>query len=260
MKLNLVDKQNKSIGEIEVSDDVFLEEPNKHLVHELLLMQQTRPVRLASCKTRAEVRGGGAKPWKQKGTGRARAGSLRSPLFRGGGVSFGPKFKINVTKMPKRSRLKALCSAITLQKDQLFVLDEFPGFKQPKTKDAEAFLGKFNNEGKKVLIILDQEAQEGLFKSVGNIEKCRAIHWQNLNVFDLFNSDITLVDQQSLKKIEDWLSNWKLRKGSKDLGPVVEAPKPAKKAAPKKAAVTTEKVPKKAPAKKVPSKKKEAGE
>lgn len=238
MKLNLVDKENKKIGDFEVSDDVFLEEPNKHLVHELLLLQQTRPVRLASSKTRAEVRGGGAKPWKQKGTGRARAGSIRSPLFRGGGVTFGPKFKINVTKMPKRARLKALCSAITLQKEQLCILDSFPVFKQPKTKDAEALLKNFNKEGKKVLFILDQEAHSTLFKSVGNIEKCKAIHWQNLNVFDLFNSDVTITDQESLKKIESWLLNWKNRKGTQAEevpAAVVEVKKTVKKAAPKKA-------------------------
>lgn len=217
MKLNLLDKSKKQIGEIEVSDEVFLEEPNLGLVHQLLLLQHTRPFRNAQAKTKSEVRGGGAKPWKQKGTGRARAGSIRSPLWKGGGVIFGPRFhEINV-KMPKRARLKALCSALSAKKDDLLILNELPSLNSPKTKEALNLLNSLETEGKKVLVIIDStnknsQALQGSFR---NIPKCRVIHWQNLNVHDLFNAETTITDQNILKNIEAWLLTRKNRKGIK---------------------------------------------
>ncbi|HEY9886612.1 MAG TPA: 50S ribosomal protein L4 [Vampirovibrionales bacterium] len=217
MKLDLYDKKNTKVGDYEVSEDVFLEEPNMHLVHELLLLQHTRIYRLASAKTRSQVRGGGAKPWKQKGTGRARAGSIRSPLFKGGGVIFGPQFKKNKrSHMPKRARLKALCSALTFKKDELILLDELPTYSEPKTKEAIKFLQSFDAADKKVLILIDQhsEEQKTILKSFSNLKKCKVLHWQNLNPHDLFNSEVTLTDKAAFKNIENWLLAWKERKGS----------------------------------------------
>ncbi len=216
MKLNLVDLSNKKVGDIEISDDVLLAEPNLGLAHQLLLLQHTRPIRNASTLTKGEVRGGGAKPWKQKGTGRARAGSIRSPLWRGGGVTFGPRTHEITVKMPKRSRLKALCSALSAKKDALIILDAFPKYSQPKTKEVISLLGKLEAGEKKLLVIVDQslESSETLMKSFGNLPKCRVIHWQNLNVHDLFNSEAIIADKEVLKKIETWLVTWKERKGS----------------------------------------------
>jgi large subunit ribosomal protein L4 len=217
MKLALLNNENKQVGDIEISDDVLLAEPNAPLAHQLLLLQHTRPFRNARTKTKGEVRGGGAKPWKQKGTGRARAGSIRSPLWKGGGVTFGPRFHEITVKMPRRMRLKALCSALSLKKEQLFIFDAFPKFTAPKTKEALAVINKLPAQDKKVLVIIDK-AQEshGFFqKSIANLPKVRVIHWQNLNVHDLVNADVTVTDQASIKNIETWLLGWKDRKGSK---------------------------------------------
>ncbi len=215
MKLNLLDKSKKQVGEIEVSDEVFLEEPNLGLIHQLLLLQHTRPFRNAQAKTKSEVRGGGAKPWKQKGTGRARAGSIRSPLWRGGGVIFGPRFHEITVKMPKRARLKALCSALTVKKDNLMILNELPNLSAPKTKEALNLLSSLEASDKKVLLILDQKTEnyETLAKSFSNVPRCQIIHWQHLNVHDLFNAEVTIIDQKNLKNIEAWLLTRKNRKG-----------------------------------------------
>lgn len=106
------------------------------------------------------------------------------------------------------------------------VLKAFPDFPRPKTKDAQELLEAFNKEGKKVLVILDLLNNEALSRSFGNIDKCRAIHWQNLNPFDLFNSDVIITDQTSLLKIEAWLLNRKLRKGQslQEVEEVLEKP------------------------------------
>lgn len=216
MKLNLHDKENKQIGDIDISNDVFLSEPSVHLVHELVLLQHTRKVRTASTKTKSEVRGGGAKPWKQKGTGRARAGSIRSPLWRGGGVIFGPKSQLRSPfKMPKRARLKALCSALSLKKEQLVLIDAFPAFDVPKTKEAISLLGFFRDDLRKTLVLVDQSEDEykNLQKSLNNIEKCKILHWQNLNPHDVMNAQLIICDQNTIKKIEAWLLTRKFRKG-----------------------------------------------
>lgn len=217
MKLDLYNRENKKIGDLDISEDVILEEPNSGLVHQLLLLQHTRPFRKASTKTKGEVRGGGAKPWKQKGTGRARAGSIRSPLWRGGGVTFGPRPHVNSVDMPKRARLKALCSALTLKKEDLKIIDSFPQWTEPKTKEAVSFLKSFDATEKKVLLILDQNSEESkvICKSFSNLPKCRIIHWENLNVHDLFNAEFAITDQVIMKNIEAWLVTRKDRKGSK---------------------------------------------
>lgn len=218
MKLPLLNIQNKQVGDIEISDDVILAEPNAHLVHQLLLLQHTRPFRNALTKTKGEVRGGGAKPWKQKGTGRARAGSIRSPLWKGGGVTFGPRFHEITVKMPRRSRQKALCSALSLKKDQLIVLDAFPNLSQPKTKEALSTIENLSATGKKLLVIIDQtkDNYSNFHKSILNLPKSRVIHWQNLNVHDLVNAEVIITDKDLIKNIEGWLISWKERKGSKE--------------------------------------------
>lgn len=218
MKLDVVNIENKKIGDFEISEDVLLKDPSVHLVHELLLLQHTRPARLASTKTKSEVRGGGAKPWKQKGTGRARAGSIRSPLWKGGGVIFGPKYhEIRQPRMPRRARLKALCAALSLKQDQLIILDSLPVMTTPKTKEGASLVKAFTKEPKKILIILDQtlDSSKNLMKSVSNLEKCRVIDWHNLNVHDLFNSELTITDQAIMKNIEAWLLTRKLSKTEK---------------------------------------------
>ena len=208
MKLNLLSTQNTVVGELEVSENLILAEPNSGLVHQLLLLQHTRPTRSANTKTRAEVRGGGAKPWRQKGTGRARAGSLRSPLFAGGGVIFGPRAgQRRSVQMPKRARKKALCSALTLKKEHLFILKDLPDLPEVKTKEGYNFLKNMGLEERKVLFIFDQNAEKAisLKQTVMNLPKVDWIYWQNLNVHDLFKAEAIVIDQITFKQIEAWL-------------------------------------------------------
>ncbi|MDX1919050.1 MAG: 50S ribosomal protein L4 [Candidatus Caenarcaniphilales bacterium] len=216
MKFQVVNQMNKPVGELDISEDVILASPNEGLVHQLLLLQHTRAMRNANTKTKSEVRGGGAKPWKQKGTGRARVGSIRSPLWRGGGVTFGPQFHEISIDMPRRARLKALCSALSFKKDHLIVIDKFPLLSQPKTKEVAILLNTLKSSDTKALIIFDQSEVENLpfYHSLSNLPGVKAIHWQNLNVHDLLNAKKIIIDQGSFKNIESWLLMYKLSKSN----------------------------------------------
>lgn len=220
MKYSIYDQKHNETGEsLEISPDVILEEPNEGLAHQLLLLQQTRPFCNANTKTRTEVRGGGRKPWKQKGTGRARAGSLRSPIFKGGGVAHGPRRHYISHTMPKRMRRKALCSALSLQTELINVIDSYPSDIN-KTKDTLGFINSFRTEGaiehrpQKVLIVIDKhdEANTQFCLALNNVKYVTTVHWQNLNPFDLFNNEVILVDKITFKRIEDWLITYKTLK------------------------------------------------
>ena len=135
MSKEILSTKGKALGEISLDEKVFGIEPNIHVMH-LALRRQLNNARQgnACTKTRAEVRGGGRKPWKQKGTGRARAGSLRSPLFAGGGVSFGPKPRSYAFDMPQKARQLALRSALSARLDQTIIVKDFSEIKEAKTK------------------------------------------------------------------------------------------------------------------------------
>lgn len=215
MKFELVDEKNEKTGQtLHISDDVILSEPNEGLVHQLLMLQHKRPFRNAHTKTRREVRGGGKKPWRQKGTGRARAGSLRSPLFVGGGIAMGPRAHSIKKSMPQKARRKALCSVLSMQVEMLYVLESFSALEKPKTSEAVKLISSFA-ENQKTLVIMDQHNPDNanLWMSLGNISKVKALHWENLNPHDLLNSEVILIDKDSLQKIESWLITYKNRKG-----------------------------------------------
>ena len=133
--VKILSTQGSQLGEMELQGSVFGVEPNTHVMY-LALKRQLNNARagLACAKTRAEVSGGGKKPWKQKGTGRARAGSLRSPLFRGGGVIFGPKPRSYETALPQKARKLALKSALSAKLEVLSVVKDFSEITEPKTK------------------------------------------------------------------------------------------------------------------------------
>ena len=135
MSKEILSTNGEKLGEIALNEAVFGVEPNLHVMH-LALRRQLNNARQgsASCKTRAEVSGGGKKPWKQKGTGRARAGSLRSPLFAGGGVIFGPKPRSYAFNMPQKARQLALKSALSAKESQLVIVKDFSTIAEPKTK------------------------------------------------------------------------------------------------------------------------------
>lgn len=200
--LKLVDFQGNAAGERALSDAVFAIEPNTHVMH-LHLVRQMANWRSGthSSLTRSEVAGGGKKPWKQKGTGRARSGSNRSPLWRHGGVIFGPKPNNNYTKdMPRKMRRLALRSALSAKVSDLIGLTEW-SLTVPSTKTFATFLGKIGATGK-ILIVLDAP-NDVVTRSARNIKGVKLILASNLNVKDLLNHDKIVVTPAALQRIEE---------------------------------------------------------
>jgi len=176
-----------------------------HVVHRALVRQLANSRQgTASTKTRAEVSGGGRKPWRQKGTGRARAGSNRSPLWRGGGVIFGPKPRDYTLKMNRKERRLALRTAFQSRVENLIVVEDFADkLPRPKTKELlTALLGWGVTAGSKVLLILG-ERNETVYLSARNIANLRLISASNLNVFDLLAADHIVVTTSALAKIQE---------------------------------------------------------
>src|ERR1700733_8561591 len=137
----VVDLKGKKLSEVQLSDEVFGITPNVGVIHSALLRQLANARSgSANTKTRSEVRGGGRKPWRQKGTGRARAGSIRSPLWEGGGVTFGPKPRDFSQSMPKKQRVLALKSALAAKKDNLVIVQDFASITEGKTKQVASAL------------------------------------------------------------------------------------------------------------------------
>ena len=154
-----------------------------------------------STKTRAEVRGGGAKPWKQKGTGRARVGSSRVPQWRGGGVAMGPKPRDYSQKTPKKMKRLALYSALSDRaSDNNILVVENWNFEQPKTKEAKEALGAIGAEGK-VLLVVD-ETDTNTWKSFRNLANTHVISPTQLNVFDVLTSDVVIFTKENLLSSE----------------------------------------------------------
>lgn len=198
----------QQIGDIELNESVFGVEVNEGLVHQAVVMQlAAQRLGTHATKTRGLVRGGGRKPWKQKGTGRARAGSLRSPLFAGGGVVFGPKPRSYAFNMPQKARKLALRSALSARQDQLIVVKDFSTIAEPKTKLMVSALKSLNVSGK-VLIVADTKAAENKFLelSARNIPSVKMILPSNLNVKDLLEADFVVMTEASVKDITERLS------------------------------------------------------
>ena len=203
----LLNIQGSQIGEMNLDDKVFAVEPNIHVMH-LALKRQLNNARQGSAnsKTRAEVSGGGRKPWKQKGTGRARAGSLRSPLFAGGGVIFGPKPRDYSFSMPQKARKLALKSALSAKESNLVVVKDFSTIAEPKTKLMVSALKSLNVSGK-VLIVADVKADENknLELSARNIPSVKIILPSNLNVKDLLEADFVVMTESAVNEITERL-------------------------------------------------------
>ncbi len=205
MELDVVDTKNQKIGSFQVSDDVFCTNVNEHLLHEVIVMQLANRRRgTASTKIRDEVRGGGSKPWSQKGTGRARAGSSRSPLWRGGGVVFGPKPRSYSYKVPKKIRKTALKAALSLKvkNNDIIVLDKLePKF--TKTKEVANLL-KDLNVFDKALFLIEQENRD-LQLAARNLPNASVLNLVGLNVYDLLYSSKLILTQGAVSKIEERL-------------------------------------------------------
>ena len=207
MSKEILSTNGEKLGEIALNEAVFGVEPNLHVMH-LALRRQLNNARQGSacCKTRAEVSGGGKKPWKQKGTGRARAGSLRSPLFAGGGVIFGPKPRSYEINMPQKARKLALKSALSAREEQLVVVKDFSAISEPKTKLMAGIIKSLNLTGK-ILVIADTNAEENKFLGLaaGNIPSVKLLLPSNLNVKDLLEADFVVMTEKAVNDITERL-------------------------------------------------------
>ena len=185
-------------GSIELDDGIFGIEPNVPVMHRVVNAQlAAKRSGTHSTKTRAEVRGGGAKPWKQKGTGRARVGSSRVPQWRGGGVAMGPKPRDYSQRTPKKMKRLALYSALSdrASENNVLVVDGW-SFEQPKTKQAKDALSSIGAEGK-VLLVID-DADTNTRKSFRNLANAHVISPTQLNVFDVLSNDVIVFTKGNL--------------------------------------------------------------
>lgn len=206
-ELTILSTNGKKLGEISLNENVFGVEPNVHVMHLALRRQLNNARQGSACaKTRAEVSGGGKKPWKQKGTGRARAGSIRSPLFAGGGVIFGPKPRDYSFSMPQKARKLALKSALSAKSEQIVVVQDFSEIKEPKTKLMMKSLSSLKVEGK-TLIIADTKAAENKYLELAarNIPSVKLLLPSNLNVKDILEADSVLITEAAVNEITERL-------------------------------------------------------
>lgn len=194
-------KGAKVVREFSFGDSFLPEAPHVHLMH-LHLIRQLRHKRAgtASTLTRSEVSGGGKKPWKQKGTGRARAGSIRSPLWRHGGVIFGPKPRKYTLCLSVKSRRLALRSAVLAKLSHTVGIDAF-AFDKPSTKALNALLVKMEVTGKVLVVV--KAAEQGLYLSARNLKNVKVVLASNLSVKDLLAADHVLATEEALRHIEE---------------------------------------------------------
>lgn len=201
-KLGLFNIEAKQVGEIQLNDNIFAAEVNADAMHQVVVaLLANKRQGTQSAKTRAEVRGGGIKPWRQKGTGRARQGSIRAPQWIKGGVVFAPKPRDYRMSIPKSMRRVAMLSALTskVQNDEMVVLDSLT-LEVPKTKEVVKMLNAFN--AKKTLIIT-AEANETVYKSARNIEGVAVLPVNNINVYDLLKYPKVIMTKDAVSKIEE---------------------------------------------------------
>lgn len=200
------DIEKNKVGEIELSEAVFGVEINENAIYEMVKMQlANRRLGTAATKERSYVSGGGRKPWRQKGTGRARVGSVRSPIWRGGGTVFGPRPRSYAYQVPKKVRRLALRSALTLKlrNDRMLVLRDFP-LEEIKTKRVQEVLDRF--ELNKALIVIDKP-NPTLELSSRNIKDVKTIRVEGINVYDLLNYDYVVFLEPTIKSIEGALAS-----------------------------------------------------
>lgn len=199
--VSVVNTKNERVGEIELNDGVFNLEVKEYLLHDVVRMQRaTRRAGTACTKTRVEVSGSGVKPWRQKGTGRARAGSRRSPLWRGGGVIFGPKPRDYSFKLNRKVKKQALAMAMSarFQEGNLIILDDFT-METIKTKDFVNVMNVLNVEN--CLIVADG-GTENLHKSARNVNGFKVLPTDGLNVYDILLHKKLVLVQPVIENLE----------------------------------------------------------
>ena len=202
--IDLINIKREKVGELELKPDIFGVEVKKHLLHEAVVMQLANRRRgTASTKTIAEISGSTAKPWRQKGTGRARAGHKRSPLWRGGGIVFGPKPRDYSYQIPKKVRQVAIRSALSLkiQQNKFLVLDKMIELAQPKTKEIVSLLSNLGSPKRALFLLL--EIDKNFLLSARNIPGVKVAQARAVNVYDLLYYDTVIATRDAINKIEE---------------------------------------------------------
>ena len=202
-KINVMNINGQNVGEIELCDSIFNVEVNEHVLYEAVKCQlANRRQGTQSAKTRAEVRGGGRKPWKQKGTGRARQGSTRSVQWVGGGVAFAPKPRSYKYTLPKKVRRLAMKCALSskVQNNEIIVLDALT-MDAPKTKEFVAILN--NIKASRKALVVTAEKNENVIKSAANIPNVETALVNTINVYDILKYDSFIITTDAVKKVEE---------------------------------------------------------
>lgn len=202
--LKVMDQNGKDSGEVTLNDKVFGIEPNESVVFEAIIRQRAgKRQGTSKVKNRSAVRGGGKKPWRRKGTGRARQGSIRAPQWRGGGTVFGPTPRSYAYTMPRKQRRLAIKSVLSqkLIDNDLIVLDKLT-MSAPKTKELVSMLNGLNADGKVLIVSDDSNVQ----LSARNLTKVKVVPVNGLNVEDAVNYGKLILDQDAVKKIEEVLA------------------------------------------------------
>lgn len=205
-KVSLYNQSGSAVGEIELNDSVFGVEPNKQVLFDAVIMQRAS-LRQGThkVKTRSEVRGGGRKPWRQKGTGRARQGSIRSPQWRGGGIVFGPTPRSYSYKLPKKVRRLAIKSVLSSKviDNNIIVLEDLT-LDAVKTKEFAGILKGLSVEKKALIVTAD--ANETVALSARNIPGVTVVEANGINVLDVVNHDKLLITKAAVEKVEEGLA------------------------------------------------------
>jgi len=199
--IDLLDQAGQKVSDLALKDEIFSCEIKAHLIHEVVKMQlANRRAGTASTKNRSAVRGGGKKPWRQKGTGRARAGTIRSPLWKGGGVVFGPTPRDFSYKVPKKVRKGALRSALSMKagEEKLLLVDKFD-LKEAKTKEFAAILDSLSVHDALIVIAQSDEKVE---RAARNIPFIKVLRFEGLNVYDIMRYETLVLTQQVVEKLE----------------------------------------------------------
>ncbi|RPA58000.1 50S ribosomal protein L4 [Aerococcus agrisoli] len=204
--ITLFKQDGSQAGEITLNDDIFAIEPNENAIYDVVIMQQASLRQgTHSVKGRSEVRGGGRKPWRQKGTGRARQGSIRSPQWVGGGRAFGPTPRSYAYKLPRKVRRLALRSALSnkVAENNFIVVDEL-AFETPKTQLFQEVLNNLQVENK-VLVVINKDNDNAQL-SARNLPNVKVVDENNVNVFDLVNAEKVVITKAALSTVEEVLA------------------------------------------------------
>lgn len=202
--LEIIDQKGKSAGNVDLNEEIFGIEPNESVVFDAIIRQRAgKRQGTSAVKNRSAVRGGGKKPWRQKGTGRARQGSIRAPQWRGGGTVFGPTSRSYKMDMPRKARRLAMKSVLSqkVADNDLIILDQLT-LEAPKTKELKAILDNANVSGKVLVVSDDKNVQ----LSGKNLPKVKVVPVNGLNVVDAVDYQKLVLTQDAIKRIEEVLA------------------------------------------------------